>query len=75
MKPRKFAILLSFILSISIVSPTLAASIPPTSAQNNISVYISDKIVYKYRTYNGVLQYRRWNETKKCWVDPYWINV
>lgn len=33
----------------------------------------ADTIIYKYRYYNGVLQYRRWNETKECWVDPDWI--
>lgn len=36
----------------------------------------ADKIVYKYRENDdGVLQYRRLNETKQCWVDPYWINI
>ncbi len=35
----------------------------------------SDFIQIKYRTYNGIKQYRRWNVTKKCWVDPYWINL
>ena len=35
----------------------------------------TDSIVYKYRMNNGVLQYRRWNETKKCWVDSKCINM
>ncbi len=35
----------------------------------------ADKIVKKYRYNNNVLQYRRWNETKGCWVDPDWIDV
>lgn len=35
----------------------------------------TDSIVYKYRMNNGVLEYRRWNETKKCWVDPAWIRL
>lgn len=34
-----------------------------------------DVIVNKYRVHNGVLQYRRWNETRGCWVDPDWINM
>lgn len=37
----------------------------------------ADVIVFKYR-YNpttGDLQYRRWNETKGCWVDPEWISM
>lgn len=44
--------------------------------QNNIVPYSSDIIQYKFRrTSSGQLQYRRWNETKQKWVDPYWINV
>lgn len=35
----------------------------------------ADSIVTKYRIYNGVLQYRRWNETQGYWVDPYWIDM
>lgn len=34
-----------------------------------------DEIIMKYRYYDGRLQYRRWNETKQCWVDPYWIDA
>lgn len=34
----------------------------------------TDVIVTKFRLYNGLVQYRRWNETKGCWVDPDWIN-
>lgn len=34
----------------------------------------SDVIILKWRfNEEGVRQYRRWNETKHCWVDPYWI--
>lgn len=35
----------------------------------------ADVIVRKYRKYNDVLQYRRWNETRGYWVDPEWINM
>lgn len=35
----------------------------------------TDKIVIKYRVYNGKTQYRRWNATKQCWVDPKWIDM
>ncbi len=35
----------------------------------------ADVIVYKYRLLDGVIQYRRWNETRGYWVDPYWINM
>ena len=32
-------------------------------------------IVYKFRNFRGVRQYRRWNETLGRWVDPAWINL
>ncbi len=32
-----------------------------------------DKIVKRYRFLDGVWQYRRWNVTRQCWVDPHWI--
>lgn len=35
----------------------------------------ADVIETKYRLYNGVLQYRRWNATRNYWVDPYWIDM
>ncbi len=34
----------------------------------------ADIIVTKYRIYNNVFQYRRWNETREYWVDPDWID-
>ena len=34
----------------------------------------ADIIQTKFRLYKGVLQYRRWNQTKGVWVDPEWIN-
>ena len=36
---------------------------------------MADVIEVKFRFYNGVLQYRRWNATQGYWVDPYWINA
>lgn len=36
---------------------------------------LADVIVVKKRMNNGKLQYRRWNETKGVWVDPYWIDA
>lgn len=37
----------------------------------------ADVIVIKYRVNptTGKRQYRRWNETKGVWVDPYWIDL
>lgn len=43
--------------------------------ENVIEPMSSDVIEYKYREYKNRIQYRRWNATKKCWVDPYWIYI
>lgn len=43
--------------------------------ESGIETYASDVIVYKYRMYNGRVQYRRWNETRACWVDHMWIYI
>ena len=76
--------ILSVIATILLVS----TSIPSAHAVSSVAqvLYISasnegetipfaDVIVYKYRIYNGKRQYRRWNETRGYWVDPYWIDV
>lgn len=42
---------------------------------NSIIVPYADVIVTKTRIYNGKQQYRRWNETRGYWVDPYWIDL
>ncbi len=34
-----------------------------------------DIIEFRFRTYNGVDQYRRWNTTRNCWVDATWMNL
>jgi hypothetical protein len=34
-----------------------------------------DVIEYRFRTYNGIKQYRRWNVTQNKWVDDRWINL
>lgn len=33
----------------------------------------ADVIVTKFRWNNGILEYRRWNETKGRWEDSDWI--
>lgn len=43
--------------------------------KGSADVQRADVIVIKYRTNNGVLQYRRWNETRGYWVDPDWIDL
>lgn len=45
------------------------------SVEQTIITPYADVIVKKYRDYNGVIQYRRWNQTRGYWVDPYWINA
>lgn len=36
----------------------------------------ADVIYWRFRTLeDGTIQKRRWNETRGCWMDPYWINV
>ena len=54
-----------------------AADVPPeTISEENEGIEPrADVIVIKYRIYDGVYQYRRWNETQGYWVDPYWIDA
>lgn len=47
----------------------------PQTVGESLSVQRSDVIVTKYRVSHGVLQYRRWNETRGYWVDDDWITV
>ena len=61
------------------VVPSQAASIPeelPVTIQADGGEITprADVIVVKTRINNGVRQYRRWNETQNCWVDPDWID-
>lgn len=75
---RKLFILLFIILTLcSVCLPAYAAvpaASPETVAEENIEPR-ADVIVIKYRVVNGAYQYRRWNETRGYWVDPYWIDV
>lgn len=48
--------------------------ISSTSEQGTSYGTFALKIEYKYRYYNGRYQYRRWNVSLGCWVDPYWID-
>ncbi len=42
---------------------------------DNTKVERKDIIEYRFRTYNGVDQYRRWNTTRNCWVDATWMDL
>ena len=53
----------------------MATAVPTAFAADIPIMPCADVIVYKFRIYNGKQQYRRWNETRGYWVDPYWIDV
>lgn len=67
-------------MAFTFITPSMAEAsyIPmntPVSIVSDPSIMpFADVIIYKTRIFNGVNQYRRWNETKKCWVDPDWID-
>lgn len=64
-------------LMASFALPAYAADSAPASSdasQTQTGTARIDVIVTKYRLYHGILQYRRWNETRDYWVDPDWID-
>lgn len=75
------------VLSISILSATsfigVAAEEPVVTVTSQTSINSGevitpkggDVIVTKYRRIDGKIQYRRWNETRNCWVDSDWIDL
>lgn len=68
-KIKKLLLLFTLTLYLTSVFPVYAAENPDTE------LYSEDHIEYKFRFYNGVLQYRRWNATKGYWIDATWLNV
>ena len=70
--------LLSIILVLSFLCPletvTVLASEPPEPTPPSISTF-AQVIVTQYAYISGILCYRRWNQTKGTWVDPYWTQV
>ncbi len=79
---KKIVFLICCVLLMSLSNSTaVSASVKETWSVSSNGIHESDAmpyadtIVMKYRTYNGMRQYRRWNETKKYWVDPYWLNL
>ena len=82
MRKRILMALLISSLMVSTLPISYAANfssvVPPIYASNHDESSITphaDVIVYKYRLLNGKQQYRRWNETRGYWVDPYWIDL
>lgn len=64
-------------LAVNPLSAIPGAQAPTTvcAAEAEEAAPYADVIYYVYRTYNGWIQKRRWNETRGYWVDPYWMNV
>ncbi len=87
MKKRLLSLIGATLLFSSSISPAYAAgsylsnepkqsvAIVASSGADSEIIPYADVIVYKFRLYKGVQQYRRWNETRGYWVDPYWIDV
>lgn len=70
MKKLTIAVL-TLITALTILTPFTVFATPV----EDFGTYSQEEIEYKYRYYNGILQYRRWNATRGVWVDPYWIDV
>ena len=68
-----FLFLLSFI-SIGVFSGSIISASEPSIAvsKEDSSVYSSDVIVWKYKTMNGKLYKRKYNQTTKKWIGD-WI--
>ena len=80
MKTLSFIIICTIILSApqSINASAVESSkveINNYQYENIIDLMSLDIIEYRYREYKNRLQYRRWNVTKKRWVDPHWTNM
>ena len=77
MKKRILCALSAALIMATSIPAAFAANVPPvpTSGGEREIVPYADVIVYKYRIVNGRKQYRRWNETRGYWVDPYWLDI
>lgn len=73
-------------LAIGVMAATMAFSAMPAAIPAMIQMPAAveaaeiepraDVVYWIYRTLsNGIIQKRRWNETRGYWVDPDWINV
>lgn len=82
MKKKTLLSLAASVLMVTTIPFGYAADLPVTEmpvyadagSESGIMPY-ADVIVYKHRLLNGKPQYRRWNETRGYWVDPYWIDL
>ncbi len=75
----KYKIFILFVFSVLIFSPIVNVRAAEcigsyqTMSTNTSIEPRADVIVTKVRVINGVVQYRRWNETRGVWVDDDWI--
>lgn len=79
---KKFVLFIAIMLTIFSASLSVQAAAAPKeltvtaiAALDTTITPRKDVIVMKKRVFNGKQQYRRWNETRKVWVDPYWIDL
>lgn len=78
---KTYSNLIIILICMIIYTRTIDSNISPlqfvcySQAQIDLSPLSQDIIIKKYRVYNGRIQYRRWNDTKKIWYDPFWIDV
>lgn len=74
---RLIVTLLITLTLFSVCLPVYAAETGVSETSNSESIIEprADVIVVKYRLHNGVYQFRRWNETRGYWVDPYWMDL
>ncbi len=73
MKKRILCTLGAALIMATSIPNAFAANLPPaptSCGESEIAPY-ADVIIYRYRIANGKKQYRRWNETRGYWVDPY----
>lgn len=75
------AIVMAATMSFATVSVAAADVRAPADEISGITTSLDDDgskaytLVWKYKTHNGHVYKRRWNETLNCWYDPAWILV
>lgn len=56
---------------VNVTEETIA--VEQTGDNSGAIVPMADQIIVKFRIYQGKKQYRHWNQTRNCWVEPDWI--
>ena len=75
------AICLAVIMAFSVVAIATAVENTTDAATTKITITTNDEgtkaytLVWKYKSENGHMYKRRWNETLNKWYDPAWILV